>query len=151
MRLIPVLAWFADTANQIDYIQPNGANALTAAQINQLVTGPAGGGFDNIVTGSAAGEQLVGTAGRDQMNGLAGDDTLFGLAGNDELSGGDGKGRQDQGTSRGLSVPAPVPSSSSAPPEAHSGLRAASHNHRPSARAPLLIYSLAAFHKDYTF
>lgn len=94
---VRVLAWFADTANQIDYIQPNGANALTAAQINQLVAGPAGGGFDNIVTGSAAGEQLVGTAGRDQMNGLAGNDTLFGLAGNDELIGGDGNDYLDGG------------------------------------------------------
>ena len=87
---VRVLAWFTDAANQIDYIQPAGANALSAAQINQLVSGPPAGNFDNVVTGTTAGEQLVGTAGRDQIHGLAGNDTLFGLAGNDELIGGDG-------------------------------------------------------------
>ncbi len=94
---VRVLAWFADVANQIGYIQPAGSNALTAAQINQLVSGPPAGDFDNIVSGSDAGEQLVGTAGRDQLNGLAGNDTLFGLDANDELSGGDGNDYLDGG------------------------------------------------------
>lgn len=72
----------------IDYVQPDGGFLLTTAQINQIVAG--GGQYDQVIEGTAAGEQLVGSAGKDLIKGLAGDDTLFGMAGNDTLQGGDG-------------------------------------------------------------
>lgn len=74
----------------IDQVQPDGGSSLSAAQINQLVSGGSGGGFDKTITGTSAGEQLVGTAGKDLIEGLGGDDTLFGMAGDDTLRGGDG-------------------------------------------------------------
>jgi Ca2+-binding RTX toxin-like protein len=48
------------------------------------------GGFDTLVEGTAAGEQLVGGQGCDLLRGLAGNDTLFGMGGDDEIEGGDG-------------------------------------------------------------
>ena len=54
----------------IDQVQPDGGSSLSAAQINQLVNGGSGGGFDSTVTGTSAGEQLVGTAGKDLIEGL---------------------------------------------------------------------------------
>ena len=73
----------------IDYVQPDGGFYLTTAQINQLVAG-GGTGFDQVIEGTAAGEQLVGGSGKDLIKGLAGADQLFGLGGNDTLQGGDG-------------------------------------------------------------
>lgn len=75
----------------IDYVQPDGGFYLTTAQINQIVAGGGTGGeFDQVIEGTASGEQLVGSAGKDLIKGLAGDDTLFGMGGNDTLQGGDG-------------------------------------------------------------
>jgi Ca2+-binding RTX toxin-like protein len=75
----------------IDYVQPDGGNYLTTAEINQLVAGgETGGEYDQVIEGTAAGEQLVGGAGKDNVKGLGGDDTLFGMAGDDLLEGGDG-------------------------------------------------------------
>jgi Ca2+-binding RTX toxin-like protein len=76
----------------IAYVQPDGGNSLSAAQIAQMIdTGETGGTpYDQTVEGTASGEQLVGGAGRDLIEGLAGDDQLFGLAGDDTIRGGDG-------------------------------------------------------------
>lgn len=75
----------------IDYVQPDGGYYLTTAEINQIVAGGSTGGqYDQVIEGTAAGEQLVGSAGKDLIKGLAGDDQLFGLAGDDALQGGDG-------------------------------------------------------------
>jgi Ca2+-binding RTX toxin-like protein len=75
----------------IDYVQPDGGFYLTTAQINQIVAGGGTGGeFDQVIEGTASGEQLVGSSGKDLIKGLAGDDSLFGLGGNDTLQGGDG-------------------------------------------------------------
>jgi len=77
----------------IAYVQPDGGNMLTAAQIGQLVTSGGGSGstsYDNTMEGTASSEQLVGSAGKDLIEGLAGDDQLFGMAGDDTLRGGDG-------------------------------------------------------------
>ncbi|HET8899978.1 MAG TPA: calcium-binding protein, partial [Rhodanobacteraceae bacterium] len=75
----------------IDYVQPDGGNYLTTAQINQIVAGGSTGGqYDQVINGTAAGEQLVGSAGKDLIKGLAGGDQLFGLAGDDTLQGDDG-------------------------------------------------------------
>lgn len=75
----------------IDYVQPDGGFMLTTAQINQIVAGGGTGGqYDQVIEGTAVGEQLVGSTGKDLVKGLAGDDQLFGLAGDDTLQGGDG-------------------------------------------------------------
>lgn len=73
----------------IDYVQPDGGSYLTTAQINQIVAG-GGTGFDQVIQGTAAGEQLVGSTGKDLLEGFGGNDTLFGMAGDDTLRGGDG-------------------------------------------------------------
>ncbi|MDI9238641.1 calcium-binding protein [Lysobacter sp. LF1] len=73
----------------IDYVQPDGGFYLTTAEINQIVAG-GGTGFDQVIEGTAAGEQLVGGSGKDLIKGLAGADQLFGMGGNDTLEGGDG-------------------------------------------------------------
>ncbi|QRP63427.1 hypothetical protein I6J77_15140 [Rhodanobacter sp. FDAARGOS 1247] len=76
----------------IAYVQPDGGNSFSAAQIAQMIASGEGGGplYDQTVEGTAAAEQLVGGAGKDLVKGLAGDDQLFGLAGDDTLQGGDG-------------------------------------------------------------
>lgn len=73
----------------LDFLQPGSGSSLNTAQINQLVTG-GGGQYDQVIEGTAAGEQLVGGANKDLIKGLDGDDTLFGMGGNDTLQGGDG-------------------------------------------------------------
>lgn len=78
-----------DTA--IDYVQPDGGYYLTTAEINQIVAdGGPGGDHDQVIEGTASGEQLVGSNGKDLIKGLAGNDQLFGMAGGDTLQGGDG-------------------------------------------------------------
>ena len=93
----------------IDFVQPASGSVLNTAAINARVTtgggdpgtgnpgDPGNGGnpgndgdYANVVTGSAAGEQLLGTSGRDLIRGLGGNDTLFGFGGDDKLDGGDG-------------------------------------------------------------
>ncbi|MDH0892906.1 hypothetical protein N5C41_09570 [Pseudomonas sp. GD03985] len=91
----------------IDYVQPDGGNYLTTAQIvAQLTALPEGGGGEEPgepgepgnpggpgeppVAGVGGDDQLVGTAGNDILLGGAGDDTLSGVAGNDTLLGGGG-------------------------------------------------------------
>jgi len=86
-----VLNHFLGGNAAIDYVQPDGGYYLTTAEINQIVAGGSTGGqYDQVIEGTAAGEQLVGSAGKDLIKGLAGDDTLFGMGGNDTLLGGDG-------------------------------------------------------------
>jgi Ca2+-binding RTX toxin-like protein len=84
----------------LDFVQPGSGNMLDTAAINALAgggTGNPGGGdqgndadYPNVVTGTAAGEQLLGTTGRDLIRGLGGNDTLFGFGGDDKFDGGDG-------------------------------------------------------------
>src|SRR5699024_7590830 len=75
----------------IDYVQPDGGYYLTTTEINQIVAGrETGGTYDQVITGTDAGEQLVGSSGNDLVEGLAGDDQLFGMSGDDKLQGGDG-------------------------------------------------------------
>ncbi|WP_267191151.1 putative Ig domain-containing protein [Xanthomonas dyei] len=74
----------------IDYVQSDGGTSLTAAQINQLVSGGSGVQYDRTIDGTAGADRLTGSAGKDLMRGLAGADQLFGLAGADTLQGGDG-------------------------------------------------------------
>lgn len=86
-----VLNHFLGGHSAIDYVQPDGGYYLTTTQINQLVAGGSTGGeYDQVVEGTAAGEQLIGSNGKDLIKGLAGNDQLFGLGGNDTLQGGDG-------------------------------------------------------------
>lgn len=75
----------------IDFVQPGPAGSfyLTTTEINQIVAG-GGSGYDQVIEGTAAGEQLVGGSGKDLIKGLAGEDELFGMGGNDTLQGGDG-------------------------------------------------------------
>lgn len=75
----------------LDYVQASD-NRYSAAQIAAIINGGSnpGNGFDQTITGTAAGEQLTGSAGKDLIEGLGGADTLFGMGGNDTLRGGDG-------------------------------------------------------------
>ncbi|WP_322110970.1 calcium-binding protein [Steroidobacter gossypii] len=74
----------------IDFLQPGSGPYLTTAQINALVDSGSGGEYDQVIQGTAAGEQLVGGAAKDLIQALGGDDQLFGLGGDDTLQGGDG-------------------------------------------------------------
>lgn len=88
---VRVLNHFLGGNSAIDYVQPDGGYYLTTTEINQIVAGGGTGGqYDQVIVGTASGEQLVGSAGKDLIQGLAGDDQLFGLGGNDTLQGGDG-------------------------------------------------------------
>lgn len=88
---VRVLNHFLGGDAAIDYVQPDGGYYLTTTEINQIVAGGGSGGeYDQIIEGTAAGEQLVGSSGKDLINGLAGADQLFGMGGNDALQGGDG-------------------------------------------------------------
>ena len=72
-------------------MQPDGGSYLITAQINPIVAGGSTGGqFDQVIQGTAAGEQLAGSAGKDLIEGLGGADTLFGRGGNNTLRGGEG-------------------------------------------------------------
>ncbi|TRO35078.1 HlyJ hemolysin-like protein [Pseudomonas sp. ALS1131] len=97
----------------IDYVQPDGGNYLTTAQIAAQLTalpdgsggeepgepgepgeptdpGNPGGPGEPPVAGVGGDDLLVGTAGNDILLGGAGNDTLNGAAGNDTLIGGSG-------------------------------------------------------------
>jgi len=88
---VRVLNHFLGGDAAIDYVQPDGGFYLTTTEINQIVAGGTSGGeFDQVIQGTAGGEQLVGSAGKDLIEGLAGDDTMFGMGGNDTLRGGEG-------------------------------------------------------------
>lgn len=88
---VRVLSHFLGGDAAIDYVQPDGGYYLTTAEINQIVAGSdTGGEYDQVIEGTAAGEQLVGSSGKDLIKGLAGDDQVFGMGGNDTLQGGDG-------------------------------------------------------------
>lgn len=88
---VRVLNHFLGGDAAIDYVQPDGGYYLTTAEINQIVaSGGSGGEYDQVIEGTASGEQLVGSAGTDLIKGLAGDDQLFGMGDNDTLQGGDG-------------------------------------------------------------
>lgn len=99
---VRVLNHFLGGDAAIDYVQPDGGYYLTTAEINQIVAGGSSSGqFDQVITGTAAGEQLVGSAGKDLIEGLAGADTLFGMGGNDTLRGGDGNDYLSGGSGSG--------------------------------------------------
>jgi len=88
---VRVLNHFLGGDAAIDYVQPDGGYYLTTAEINQIVAGGSTGGeYDQVIEGTAAGEQLVGSSGKDLIKGLAGDDQLFGMSGDDTLQGGEG-------------------------------------------------------------
>ncbi|PTU72937.1 calcium-binding protein [Pseudomonas mangrovi] len=90
-QAVRVLGHFLGGDRAIAYVQPDGGYMLSAERIAQIIAaGSVPGGFDALMEGTAAGEQLLGSQGRDLMRGLAGNDTLFGMAGNDLLEGGDG-------------------------------------------------------------
>ncbi|MBN6150275.1 hypothetical protein JR065_07985 [Xanthomonas sp. AmX2] len=99
---VRVLNHFLGGDAAIDYVQPDGGYYLTTAEINQIVAGGSSGGqFDQVITGTSAGEQLVGSAGKDLIEGLGGADTLFGMGGNDTLRGGDGNDYMAGGNGNG--------------------------------------------------
>ncbi|WP_445354229.1 calcium-binding protein [Microbulbifer sp. EKSA008] len=74
----------------IDWVQPVGSSVFNTTKINQLVAGEQNGDFDNVITGTDAGEQLGGTNDQDLIQGLDGGDSIFGAGGNDQIEGGDG-------------------------------------------------------------
>ena len=93
----------------ISKVQPNGGNAITAAQIAQILgvsgsTNPPSG-YDKEVIGTANADSLTGTSGKDLIQGLAGNDQLFGMGDNDRLEGGAGddylSGGNGNGTNSG--------------------------------------------------
>ncbi|MEJ1095480.1 MULTISPECIES: calcium-binding protein [unclassified Pseudoxanthomonas] len=101
---VRVLNHFLGGDAAIDYVQPDGGFYLTTAEINQIVAGGGTGGqYDQVIEGTAAGEQLVGNSGKDLIKGLAGDDELFGMGGNDTLQGGDGNDYLAGGNGSGAS------------------------------------------------
>lgn len=67
-----------------------GAVLLGLAADDALAGAVLGGGADDSLRGSSAGETLVGFGGGDETWGLAGDDALSGGGGDDELYGGEG-------------------------------------------------------------
>ncbi|WP_272493077.1 calcium-binding protein [Atopomonas sediminilitoris] len=88
---VRIKAHFAGGDKAISYVQPDGSFMINAARIAQIIAaGSVPGGFDTLVEGTTAGEQLAGGQGRDMVRGLAGNDTLFGMSGDDQLEGGDG-------------------------------------------------------------
>ncbi len=88
---VRVLGHFLGGDKAISYVQPDGGFLINAARIAQIVAaGDVPGGFDTLVEGTTAGEQLAGGQGRDLLRGLAGNDTLFGMGGDDQIEGGDG-------------------------------------------------------------
>ncbi|AGI23743.1 HlyJ hemolysin-like protein [Pseudomonas sp. ATCC 13867] len=88
---VRVLDHFLGGDKAISYVQPDGGLTLTATRIAQIVAaGDVPAGFDALVEGTAAGEQLAGGQARDLLRGLAGNDTVFGMGGNDQIEGGDG-------------------------------------------------------------
>lgn len=88
---VRVLGHFLGGDKAIGYVQPDGGFLIDAARIAQIVAaGAVPGGFDTLVEGTAAGEQLAGGQGPDLLRGLGGNDTLFGMGGDDQLEGGDG-------------------------------------------------------------
>ncbi len=97
---VTVVDWFAGSQYELSQVSPDGGPVLTAAEINQMFEDPPPGDedftipdtstFDSVVTGTAAGEQLVGTNGNDLIQGLEGDDQLHAFDGADWVVGGDG-------------------------------------------------------------
>ncbi|GFE82768.1 hypothetical protein GCM10011487_47680 [Steroidobacter agaridevorans] len=87
---VRVLNHFLGGVAAIDFVQPDGGYYLTTAEINQIVAGGQSGEYDQVIEGTAAGEQLVGSQGKDLIKGLGGNDQMFGMTGDDTLQGGDG-------------------------------------------------------------
>ncbi|WP_081729217.1 calcium-binding protein [Pseudomonas sp. URMO17WK12:I4] len=88
---VRVLGHFLGGDKAISYVQPDGGFMISATRIGQIIAaGSVPGGFETLVEGTTAGEQLVGGQGKDMVRGLAGNDTLFGMGGDDQLEGGDG-------------------------------------------------------------
>ena len=88
---VRVLDHFLGGDKAISYVQPSGGYLLTAERIGHIVAAQGvAGGFEALIEGTAAGEQLAGYDGRDLLRGLAGNDTLFGMGGDDQIEGGDG-------------------------------------------------------------
>ncbi|WP_293934135.1 calcium-binding protein [Iodobacter sp.] len=92
-RSVRVLNHFNGGDAAIAYLQLKTGSALSAADIAKLLadTGtPIPPGFDRVIDGDAANNQLSGGTGKDLLRGFAGNDQLFGGLGNDRLEGGDG-------------------------------------------------------------
>ncbi|AZN36126.1 calcium-binding protein [Iodobacter ciconiae] len=112
-RSVRILNHFNGGDAAIAYLQPKSGNALSAADIAELLpnTGGNNGGsgnantadFDQVIDGDAANNQLQGDSGKDLIRGMAGNDQLFGGGGNDRLEGGDGDDYLSGGFGRGNS------------------------------------------------
>jgi YD repeat-containing protein len=99
---VRVVGHFRGGEAMLDYLQPAGAQyATTGAQINAIIAAQ-GSGYDTVVNGSEATDQLLGTAQRDLLRGLGGDDSLFGFAGDDRLEGGEGNDYLSGGNGQGV-------------------------------------------------
>lgn len=113
---VTVLNWFAGEDNKLNYIQPADHYGLSVSAVEALITEsdngdtgdgdsgtegeeliPEESGFDEVIHGTSAAEQLVGMAGSELLKGYEGEDQLFALAGNDWLWGGDGDDYLDGG------------------------------------------------------
>jgi Ca2+-binding RTX toxin-like protein len=60
--------------------------------------------FDQVLSGTSEGEQIVGSTLNDYISGLSGDDVLYGMSGNDLLEGGEGSDRLIGGNGRGVNT-----------------------------------------------
>ncbi|PZW46118.1 Ca2+-binding RTX toxin-like protein [Pseudomonas sp. URMO17WK12:I2] len=88
---VRVTGHFLGGDKAISYVQPDGGFLINASRIAQIIAaGDLPDGFDTLIEGTAAAEQLVGGQGRDLIRGLVGNDTVFGMGGNDRIEGGDG-------------------------------------------------------------
>lgn len=85
------------------YVMKDAAGATSSATVTVTVGGvangaaQAGGNGADLMTGTAADEQLDGDNGADTLAGLGGADTLIGGNGSDQLSGGSGRDRLEGG------------------------------------------------------
>ncbi|WP_447731081.1 calcium-binding protein [Pseudoxanthomonas suwonensis] len=86
----------------IDFVALDGNVYISGTEIIQIVSAGGGSQFDQVITGTAAGEQLLGNSGKDLIQGLAGDDELFGFAGNDTLRGDEGDDYLSGGNGSGV-------------------------------------------------
>ncbi|WP_230409287.1 calcium-binding protein [Zooshikella harenae] len=88
---VRVVKHFLGEDYAIDYVQPDGGNYITTAEINRRAkAGDVEGDYDAVVEGTANADKLGGTEGNDLIQGLGGNDQLFGMLGDDVVQGGEG-------------------------------------------------------------
>jgi Ca2+-binding RTX toxin-like protein len=87
---ITVLNWYADSRNQLGYVEFSDGTVWTRAQINAISPILRGTDADDTITGYGTNDTLIGHAGDDTLSGGDGDDTLIGGTGDDTLTGGGG-------------------------------------------------------------